>query len=202
MFIEIPLGNKSNMRRLVFGVGLNDAEYIVKPIINGKQLCCPYYAKWKDMIVRCYSEKEQKRYPTYIGCTVCGEWLFFSKFKAWMINQDWQDKQLDKDLLVQGNKLYSPETCLFISSAINKLLINRKASRGIHSQGVDFNRRANQYRARVRVNGKSKHLGFFDTDNEAFNSYKVAKYEIIKDIALQQTEPLKSALLNYKISEY
>lgn len=187
---------------LVYGVGTNDADYKVSRINpNGKQSLCPFYAKWRGMLSRCYSEHEQKRHPTYNDCSVCYEWLKFSSFKSWMIKQDWKGKELDKDILTQGNKVYSPETCLFVDSKINKLLNNHKAKKGTHPQGVHFSTKAKKFKAIVNANGDNIYLGLFSSSRLAFEAYKTEKYKIISDVALQQTEPLKSALLNYKISE-
>ena len=77
------------------------------------------------MLQRCYSESHLVRQPTYKGCSVCEEWLTFSNFKSWMEQQDWEGKQLDKDLLVYKNKIYSPETCVFVSSVINSFFVEK-----------------------------------------------------------------------------
>ena len=184
MFIELPVNNRSNMRRSVFGVGINDANYLVKPVVDGNQVVCPYYARWKEILHRCYSEKVHLLFPTYEGCTVCEEWLSFSNFKLWMQNQDWKGNHLDKDILVQGNKEYSPSTCLFVAPPINSLLLDRKSERGQYPQGVSFYKRTRKYRARVRFNGKLKHIGYFNTADEAFEAYKIEKYKIIKLVAI------------------
>ena len=108
-------------RSLVFGVGVNDSDYNVMIRKNKKQILCPFYRKWCDMLKRCYSLKWHKQNPTYIGCFVCPEWLYFSKFRLWMENQKWKGMELDKDLLVKGNRGYGPDTCCFIPKAINSL---------------------------------------------------------------------------------
>tara|TARA_R100000951_G_scaffold62227_1_gene52224 strand:+ start:6100 stop:6711 length:612 start_codon:yes stop_codon:yes gene_type:complete len=199
-FIEIPASKKSiSLRRPIFGVGINDADYFVRIKVNGKTISCPYYVKWSSMLNRCYYDKENARHPSYIGCTVTKDWLTFSKFKSWMKSQKWQGLQLDKDLLVQGNRVYSPETCLFVTSAINTLLLDRKDDRGKYPQGVSFKRLNNKFVAQISINGTRKHLGLFPTLEEASEEYKTAKYALIKQLALQQADPLKSALLAYKI---
>lgn len=200
MFIEIPIRNKLSIRSMVCGVGINDASYVVKPTINGKSFICPFYACWVRMLNRCYSPSYNHKHPTYIDCTVTIEWLRFSTFKLWMTKQDWKGKQLDKDILVQGNKIYSPLRCTFIIQEINKLLNKRGSARGKHPRGVYFNKQHNKFHSIVRINGKTKHIGFFNTPEEAFDAYKERKYIVIKEVALQQVEPLKSALLNYKIT--
>lgn len=199
MFKEIPT-SKSN-RKLVFGVGTNDAWYKTEPRVKGEKVRCPFYVRWHCMLKRCYSIKFHEKQPTYIDCTVCTEWLIFSNFKQWMQKQDWQNKQLDKDLLIQGNKIYSPVFCIFVTRQINTLLNDRGARRGLYPQGVSFDNRDNRFVARLSINGKHKGLGRFTVEEQAHAVYLKAKYAHIKQIALQQSEPLRSALLNYKIKQ-
>ena len=199
MFKEIPVNKKSIVqRRLINGVGINDADYITQPIINGKQVACPFYKRWRDMLDRCYSEKFQKRDVSYKGCTLEKEWLRFSSFKLWMQDQDWQGNHLDKDILVSGNKHYSPKTCVFVSPEINQLLKDNKATRGEWPQGVSFHKLTNKFRAYCGVHGKIKHLGLFSTPEQAAAIYKKFKSKHIIKIASQQTDKrLKNGLLFY-----
>jgi hypothetical protein len=199
-FIDVPVGVMSlSKKRLVHGVGVNDSENQVRVIIDGKIVLCQFYHRWTTMLKRCYSAKSLATAPRYVDCTVCNEWLTFSKFKAWMIKQDWEGNQLDKDILIQGNKIYRPEACLFVTPQINSLLGDSKAIRGKYSIGVGLIKESGKYRAQVKVNGKQTAIGNFNTPEEAFSAYKNAKYAIIKRVAIKQVEPLKSALLNYVI---
>ena len=79
------------------------------------------YNKWRWMLLRCYDENELKKEPTYVGCQVCDEWLNFQNFAEWINNNKYEcnDLELDKDLLVKGNKLYSPNTCCLLPHEIN-----------------------------------------------------------------------------------
>ena len=184
--------------RLIHGVGINDANYNTQVRVNGKLVVCKYYRTWKNMLERCYDSNLHLKHPTYIGCIVCEEWLTFSNFKAWMETQDFGGKDLDKDILVKGNKIYSPETCIFVTNAINKLFTKGDASRGEYKIGVNFNKRDGKYQAGCSVNNKSKFLGYYSTEEEAYQAYKVFKTAYIKIIALEQTdERLKQAMLNY-----
>ena len=76
--------------------------------------------------------------PTYKGCSVSEEWLRFSNFKRWMEKQDWDGKQLDKDILFEGNKVYSAETCVFVTSVVNSFTSDSGAKRGEWLIGVSL----------------------------------------------------------------
>lgn len=155
------------MLRTVCGVGLNDADYVVKPLVNGVRVPCPYYTRWRCMIERCYSIQVHKRQPTYSDCIVCEEWLTFSNFKAWMETQDWEGNQLDKDLLVEGNKVYGPDTCVFVSSDVNNFII--------HDLKSGATRSGNKYQARFYSFDTRVSLGYFNTKECAEVAVVVAR---------------------------
>ena len=94
-------------------------------VINGKKVITKPYNTWSSMLTRCYSENYHKLQPTYIGCSVCEEWHNFDVFCEWFAQNYKDGYQLDKDLLQQGNKMYSPKTCVFLTQRINSLLIER-----------------------------------------------------------------------------
>ncbi len=79
-----------NESKLVCGVGVTDADYTVSKVVNGKNVKCPFYMRWTNMITRCYSAKALRARPSYIGCSVDSKWLVFSSFKVWMEKQDWE----------------------------------------------------------------------------------------------------------------
>ena len=174
---------------LVYGVGINDADYEVKKSkkVNGKWKTvwwCPYYDKWISMLSRCYSKKYQERQPTYKGCSVCEEWLTFSNFKTWMEQQDWEGRCLDKDFLIEGNKVYSPTTCVYLPSKLNTFIITRGNDRGIYPLGVYYmkkskkmiNEHSKPYRSVISDQfGKRIHLGMYSTPDAAHQSYLNAK---------------------------
>ena len=186
--------------KLLYGVGINDANYNTQPMIGSKQVMCKYYSTWKSMLERCYDSKYQTKYPTYIGCTVTEEWLTFSNFRNWMMLQDWEGKCLDKDTLAQGNKIYSPETCIFVTNAINLLFIKRDAGRGEYKLGVSFHKKKGKYISQCKIDGKNKFLGYYLTEEEAYQVYVSFKTAHIRTIALEQTDlRLREALLNYVV---
>jgi len=186
-FHLIPAGPKSiGHRKPVFGIGINDADYVVCPTVNGKQQWCRFYTVWHSMIRRCYSPIAQRRNPTYIGCTVCDEWLRFSAFKKWMEKQAWRGNQLDKDIIIPGNKIYSPDTCCFVSGATNTLLLDSAGSRGKYPLGVSLLQSTGRFMAYCSHNKKLEHIGYFATPEEASAAYRKRKAEVLYEAAMAQ----------------
>lgn len=178
------------MVKLVCGVGVNDADYDVTAgvTINGKWVItwiCPYYQRWKSMLKRCYSNKYKDKNKTYLDCSVASEWLTFSNFREWMHQQDWEGMELDKDLLFVGNKIYSPATCAFVPSYINKFTTAADKSRGNHPIGVYYSASRNKFRAECRdpISGKAINLGDFKCASDAHNAWKKKKNEIACKLA-------------------
>ena len=136
---------------------------------------------WRSMLSRCYSKKYQEKEPSYIDCSVCEEWLLFSNFKKWFDENYVDGYALDKDILIKGNKVYSPDTCCFVPFEINALLIKCNRTRGVYPIGVC--KCKNRFRAFLSVSGSILFLGSFVTIEEAFNAYKKAKEAYIKEVA-------------------
>lgn len=140
------------------------------------------YQTWKDMIERCYNTSFHATRPTYIGCSVCLEWLNFQVFAEWYTNHLFYGLgyHLDKDILVEGNKIYSAETCCLVPAALNGLLNDRSNDRGNHPQGVSWYKQSSKYFAQISIDGKRKYLGFFHCPHEAEAVYKKAKQDYVK----------------------
>ena len=176
--------------RLVCGVGVNDADYNVYLCekVDGKSKilwACPYYRTWTSMLERCYSDKYHKRRPTYIGCTVCEEWLTFSNFRNWMVKQDWENNQLDKDLLDIGNKVYGPDSCVFVTQIVNSFLTASGNARGEYPIGAYFNKQKNKFNAQCcnPFTGKREYLGYFNDPDQAHLAWKKRKHELACQLA-------------------
>lgn len=163
---------------MVFGKGVNDANYRVSKIDSkGKQVLCPYYSKWKNMLQRCYSLKYKSRQPTYEGCKVCEEWLTFSNFKFWMEKQNWEGKHLDKDL-IGGGSIYCPKSCIFLDVKVNNFLIDRRNHRGFYPLGVSWDKERSCFQAHCsNPNGKYEHLGRYDTPESAHLAWASEKFK-------------------------
>lgn len=192
------------MVRLVQGVGINDADYdVTRSIKVGERFQqvwrCPYYEKWSSMLKRCYSPAAQLYGPTYKGCMVCEEWRRFSNFKAWMETQDWEGKQLDKDLLVRGNRTYSPENCVFVSQQVNSFVIESTANRGEYPIGVSWDVRDKVFKSQIKnpFTGKRQHLGNYDTAEVAHKEWLKYKQMFAKRLAEEEIDTrISQALIN------
>ena len=189
---------KNPFHKSVYNVGYLGVG-IHKGYVKGKST--KIYQTWKDMLERCYDDKFQKRQPTYIDCVVAEEWHNFQNFSEWFEENYTDGFQLDKDILSKGNKIYSPETCVFVPSQINSLFIKCNSVRGQFPIGVS--KQGDKFIVKLRINGKSRHLGVFDTVEEAFQAYKTAKEQHIKEMAEkwkdQISEPTYQALINYQV---
>ncbi|MBL4874816.1 MAG: hypothetical protein JKY41_15910 [Rhodobacteraceae bacterium] len=197
-FIEIPASKRSlALRRPLCGIGINDANYMVFPRVDGNMNICPYYQSWANMIKRAYSSKTQLRQPTYKGCSVVKEWHTLSVFRSWMEGQDWQGKYLDKDLIVKGNKEYGPKTCLFVNRMINNLLTDSAANRGEYPQGVSLDCESMKYLSTCIVEGKQKKIGRFKSVDDAEIAYLEFKSNRVINISLTEEPIIRAALLRH-----
>lgn len=183
------------MARLFCGVGFNTkGKYSIKE--DGKSSRC--YTVWRNMIKRCYSEAEQKRVPTYIGCTVSDEWHDFQNFAEWYTNHDYYGLgyDVDKDLLVRGNKVYSKETCSLVPPRINTLLTNLSGTRSKRLTGVTYIENKGLFQARIRSSGLMRNLGFFETEAQAHQAYIKSKEKLVKMAALEHRYDMDEAVFN------
>jgi hypothetical protein len=181
-------------RKIVCGFGVNDSDYVTNPIVNGKRNLCPFYSVWINMIRRCYSNKSHKSYENVY---VDEEWKYFSKFKSWMENQDWQGKHLDKDILFPGNKIYCSEKCIFVSQKVNKLLLKNNETMKNLPLGVCYNKKRNSYMSYYSYNSKLINLGWYNNPIDAHKKFQLKKSEYIIEVANEQSdERLKSSLIH------
>jgi len=196
---------KSPYDKSAFGIGfIGEGKYSCT--INGNT-CTKNFIVWNQMLERCYYVKFQKIQPTYIGCTVCEEWHNFQNFAKWYDNNyyeiEGQKMALDKDILIKGNKVYSPDTCVFVPHDINALFTKRQNDRGEYPIGVSYHIHRNKFQVSCNYKGKSIYLGLHNDITIAFNVYKNYKEKIIKSIADEYKnkipQRLFNALYNYKV---
>jgi hypothetical protein len=160
------------------------------------------YKTWKGMLERCYSSAFHLNNPSYEDCFVCEEWLNFQNFAKWFEENYIEGFELDKDILVKGNREYGPNTCCFVSFYINTLILKCKKSRGDLPIGV--HKHGSNFRTRLNIGNKQiKQLGTYSTPEKAFDAYKTAKELQIRQAADGVKDVIKKivydALYNYKI---
>ena len=193
---------KCPYEKRVCGVGyLGEGKYKVSE--NGK--LTGVYSTWNNMLQRCYSEKLHEKESTYINCEVDKDWLNFQKYGKWFSDNyyeiDNETMCLDKDILVKHNKIYSPETCIFVPQTINLLFTKRQNARGKSVIGTTP-RKNGKYEARCSLinpeTGESKyeHLGYYETQEEAFKVYKYYKEKNIKEVADCYKDKIPDKLYN------
>lgn len=200
-------GNIINPRKpTVCGVGyIGLGPY--KATENGKMTKA--YSTWHSMLQRCYNDKFHKKYTTYIDCEVCPEWHNYQNFANWFEQNyyeiEGQRTDLDKDILIKGNKVYSSDTCIFVPKSINTLFVKRDNNRGDLPVGVCYNKRDKKYVAQCRVYGKQRYIGYYNTSEEAFQAYKNFKENLIQSTAdeyqYQIPEVLYDAMYNYRVEK-
>lgn len=179
------------MGKLLYGVGILDADYptrIQEYIVdeNGKRKRvtvwrCPIYTMWSNMLQRCYSLTTKEWQQSYIGCTVVKDWHRFSTFSSWVLKQDWEGKQLDKDLLVLGNKEYGPETCIFLTKKVNAFLrINSKSG----LPGATWDKERNKWFSCCNgLDNKTIALGRYATEQQAHIEWVKCKIKLSETLA-------------------
>ena len=196
---------KSHFTPSIYGVGIiGDSKNIHK---NDS------YKTWIGLLRRCYGEKGV--YKTYKDVICCDEWKYYDNFKKWY-DENYYDIEgerieLDKDILVKGNKIYSPNTCIFVPHIINSLFTKSNSTRGSLPIGVSI---MNKYKYKKYCaytyiydfndnKSKRKTLGYFLTPQEAFETYKNFKENNIKEIAEHYKnkipKKLYEALYKYKV---
>lgn len=169
---------------------IGQGEYNYK---NSKHI----YQCWVTIFQRCYSGD----FENYNDCNIDKSWYSFQNFAKWYDNNYVKDWQLDKDILNKGNKIYSEKTCCFVPKSINVAFTNSKKVRGKYPIGVSIQKGV--FYAHININSDLKHLGIFNTAEEAFKTYKKEKEKYLKSLADKYKDQLKKevykAIINYKI---
>ena len=166
------------------------------------------YKTWCSLMLRSYDKKFHLSRPTYKDVTVCEEWHNFQNFAGWCYSQKFfsfvekngRSYHLDKDILVKGNKVYSPETCCFVPNEINVLLITTRPKKEKYPKGISYLKKCGKFNARLSVGGSMIYLGLFKNLEEAFGAYKEAKEIYIKQVATKWRGSIDDRVYNSLLS--
>ena len=183
---------------MLYGVATNDlGRGECSYMHNRRQVVAKFYATWKRMLYRCYDAEFLKDNPTYIGCSVCDDWLTLSNFREWFNNTYIDGYDLDKDMLVSGNKIYSPETCVWLPHELNALLCVRTRNKGNLPVGVSL-QRSGRYQSGATQHGKRVQFGTYDTPDEAHEVYIEHKIAYTK---LVVNDCLDNGMINEMVAD-
>lgn len=193
---------------MVLDIGMLGNKYPAK--VNNEET--EEYQSWKGMIYRCFDKKTKERQPTYESVTCCREWLLFENFYEWLHSQEnfsnlynkskWN---VDKDILIKGNKIYSPETCCLVPMNVNSLFIKKDNYRGDLPIGVKRSHKSFVSRCSNPITGQREYLGSYSTPYYAFLAYKKYKEDLIKQVAEIEhgkgniTKRCYDAMMNYEV---
>lgn len=185
------------------------------PPDNRKTKACQL---WENIRNRCeyLPFKDEVRFGKYAEADSCVEWKDFQNFAEWFeqvklsgyYKEGWQ---LDKDLLVKNNKIYSPEFCVFLPEEVNKALNTKSRNRGELPLGLSYATRGGVKRNHINVQFACKDPEFAaraylpaDQIELGFSIYKNARERYIKHLAEVYKEVLDprayEALSSYEVS--
>lgn len=173
-------------RPTVFGFGINDVKLM--------DFTDKRYVLWHSIIRRAYSEVYHKNKPSYEDVRVSEDWRRLSNFIKdiekfpnfdMVVSENWE---LDKDVLGDGKKLYSKDTCCFIPRELNTLF-TRESTKGLKT-GVSYNKRLGKFVSSINKGNGSKHIGVFKTEDEAHSVYCKEKQKHLDSLILKYDDKL------------
>lgn len=190
-----PICRYRKLKKPLYGFGINDLDDITTKDAA--------YQHWRGMIKRCYDEESLKKSPCYRGCWVCEEWRYLSNFKRWFSENYVDGWAIDKDILMKGNRCYSPETCAFVPQAINSLFAGLKSKKDDLPLGVSYSKRLRKYRVDLTRDEEDLYFGLFTDVEKAFAVYKEAKEKHIRELADRYKDRLNpkvyEVMYNYSV---
>jgi hypothetical protein len=201
-------GVKNPYFHSVYGMCITGNKYPIRE--NGKQT--KEYISWNNMLKRCFDKRVKDEHPTYENVECCEEWLYYPNFYEWLHSQENFEKwykskrwHLDKDILVKGNRIYSPETCCLVPNNVNTLFIKPERQRGLQPIGVSKVKNGFQSWCNNPFTNSQESLGNSYSSEKAFYKYKSYKEDLIKKIANIEynsgniTKHCYEAMMNYEV---
>tara|TARA_R110000850_G_C9954842_1_gene463913 strand:- start:1198 stop:1953 length:756 start_codon:yes stop_codon:yes gene_type:complete len=182
---------RGQVKDKLFGVGFNSyGKY------SAKSKHC--YDTWKSMILRAYSPQYLNEHHTYRDVFVAEEWHDYQTFAEWYYKQPFKGEgyNIDKDLLLKGNKVYSTISCCFIPQEINKAIVIRSGFRG-----YGYHKRDNVYETSHRGNylGSSRDYSLKDLQVLYLASLHKHIDKLAYTFKSKITQEVYNELLNYKL---
>ena len=191
----------------IYGVGIIGNKYHDINLNNIKE-----YKIWCSMLQRSFDKRTKEKCVVYQDVTCCDEWLMFENFYEWLHKQEnfdkWNDENhwdIDKDILLKGNKIYSPDTCVLIPHSVNSLFTKSDRARGKFPIGVYKHYKKYQVSCQNILLNCREFLGTYNTPEEAFVVYKKYKENLIKQVAQIEyskgniTKQCYDAMMNYEV---
>ena len=165
-------------KKPVHGFGVNDANYTINPLFDGKRVMCEAYKSWMAMLKRCHSKPWVEQYKSYDGVTVCEEWRSFMAFRKWWLENHVDGWWLDKDLLTD-NRQYSPDNCIYIPRWLSVFYTDGNRVTRSNPTGVSNSAKSGVFLAKCNnpKTGLGELLGEFSTQSEAHQAWKSKKIE-------------------------
>lgn len=188
----------------VYGQGfIGQGKY--KSSINKKET--DEYREWYGIMIRGFDKEFKKKNPTYKDVIVDERFYCFQDYGYWREHNyyeiEGEKMQLDKDILFKGNKIYSPDACIFVPQRINNLFTKSDVARGNCPIGVSYHKPTNKYIVYCKTLYNNKYLGLYNTSEEGFQAYKTFKETYIKEVADNYKDripqELYEAMYNWKV---
>lgn len=152
---------------------------------------------WDGMKHRCKIGK-----PPYENCEVCEEWKIFENFKKWYTEHYYEvagcDMEIDKDILVSGNRIYSPETCLIVPQRINELFRTFSNKYNLPT-GITLLKN-DVKKGRYKVSYDGNFIGYFKTIRDACMAYEYTKKGAINEVAKMYKKELPDYIFQILIN--
>ena len=190
-------GPRPELRELIYGVGIND---VMIPYFTESRI----WRQWCGIIRRTGKrDPNMHNFDSYKDCTLDPRWYKLSVFKEWIEQwDDYDNKEVDKDILIPGNKHYGPDTCLMVRRVVNAWFRPNAAKGGL-PRGVSWNtgwkrgKSPKPYRAQITpIGGKRTGLGYYDTIEEASVVFESARKKELKILMETETDlKVKNAIM-------
>ena len=126
-----------------------------------------FYSTWRQMLQRCNNHADIGYiYYGARGITVCEEWLDIRNFVDWAEKTypNLEGYTLDR---IDVNMGYSPNNCRWADIITQNINQRMKKSNTSGYTGVSYHKTKNKWTANIGINNKLKHLGQFDSKEEA-----------------------------------